>query len=49
MAKLKEKDVNQQKMEEAFKAAWKKGLENQQKISNLEKKVEESQAMEVEK
>jgi hypothetical protein len=45
VANVKEKDVNQQKIEEALKVAWKKGLENQQKISKLEKKIEKSQAM----
>jgi hypothetical protein len=39
VVKLKEKDVNQQKMEETLKVAWNKGLENQQKISKLKKKL----------
>jgi methionine salvage enolase-phosphatase E1 len=37
--------VNQQRLEEALKACKRKGLENEQKISKLEKKVEEFQAM----
>ncbi len=45
MAKLGEKDINQQKIEGTFKVANKKILDNQHKILELETKLKEFQML----